>query len=128
MERFEVKDSGERISFESGMQRDTADDKIDYSLVADGVMLKRYAIHMSKGAAKYSKRNWLKASGQEELERFRESAFRHFIQWYYGEQEEDHFAATIFNMNGHDTVKELWSQDSQLLKKPNSTELQPTTP
>src|SRR5690606_36766818 len=100
MKTFDVTDSGQRSSFESGMVRDTADDKIDYTLALDGPMFKRLAAHLTKGAKKYEKRNWMKAAGQEELERFMESAFRHFLQWYWGDTDEDHAAAVFFHING----------------------------
>lgn len=103
---FVIKDSGERQQFTSGMVRDVTEGKTDYSLVMDGPMFKRWAIHLTKGAIKYAKRNWMKASGQEELDRFRESALRHFLQWYWGETDEDHAAAVIFNVNGAEYVKE----------------------
>ena len=102
---MEVKDSGQRIEFPSGMRRDVTGEKIDYSLVMDGPMFKRWAAHLTKGAKKYDKRNWMKASGQEELDRFRESALRHFVQWYYIDIDEDHAAATFFNMNGAEYTK-----------------------
>jgi hypothetical protein len=105
-EEFTIKDSGARAQFESGMVRDTADDKIDYTLTLDGPMFERYAIHLTKGAKKYSKRNWMQANGQEELERFRESALRHFLQWYHGDRTEDHAAAVWFNINGAEYVQE----------------------
>ena len=101
---FGIKDSGERKQFESGMVRDTTEGKIDYSLVLDGPMFKRWAEHLTKGAIKYDKRNWMKATGQAELDRFRESAIRHFIAWFYGERDEDHAAAVIFNINGAEYV------------------------
>ena len=100
MSKYEVKDSGERQQFDSGMVRDVTDEKINWSLVADGPLLKRWAIHLTKGAVKYEPRNWLKANSVEEWDRFRESAYRHFMQWYYGATDEDHAAATAFNMNG----------------------------
>src|ERR1019366_479449 len=90
---FTIKDSGERQHFDSGMQRDTTTDKTDYSLALDGPMFERYAIHLTKGAKKYDKRNWMKAAGEAEYERFRESALRHFLQWFRGETDEDHAAA-----------------------------------
>lgn len=102
---FEVKDSGERKQFASGMVRDVTDGKINWSLVADGPMLRRYAIHLTKGAEKYAVRNWMQAAGVEEYERFRESAYRHFMDWYYGKTDEDHAAATWFNQNGAEYVK-----------------------
>ena len=103
---FDVKDSGERQQFDSGMVRDVATNKIDYSLALDGPMFERLAIHLTKGAQKYEKRNWMHAAGSEELERFRESAVRHFIQWLNGDMDEDHCATCFFNMNGVEFVKE----------------------
>lgn len=101
-----IKDSGKRIRFESGMVRDVCDDKINFLLTRDGPMLKRWAIHLSNGAKKYSKRNWMQAEGEAELERFRESACRHFEQWLAGDDDEDHAAAVIFNINGAEYTKE----------------------
>jgi hypothetical protein len=103
---FVVKDSGKRAQFESGMVRDVATDKVNVALVFDGPMFWRWAVHLTKGAVKYAKRNWMKASGEEELERFRESACRHFAQWYRGDQDEDHASAVIFNINGAEYVKD----------------------
>lgn len=106
MKDYAVKDSGARQQFESGMVRDVTTDKVDYSLALDGPMFKRLAIHLTKGAVKYAKRNWMKAAGQEEYDRFRESALRHFLQWYWGDVDEDHAAAVYFNVNGAEYVRE----------------------
>ena len=103
---FVVKDSGQRQTFESGMVRDVTTNKIDYSLVLDGPMFDRWAAHMTKGAAKYSARNWMLAAGQPEYDRFRQSALRHFIQWYRGETDEDHASAIYFNVNGAEYLRE----------------------
>lgn len=97
---FEIKDSGQRQQFESGMRRDVTEGKTDYSLVLDGPLFERWAVHLTKGAQKYDKRNWMKAAGQEELDRFRESALRHFIAWFRGDTDEDHASACVFNING----------------------------
>lgn len=102
---FTVKDSGERHEFSSGMVRDTSTNKIDYRLALDGPMFERWAEHMTKGAAKYKPRNWMLAEGGEELDRFRASAFRHFIQWMNGDTDEDHAAAVFFNINGAEYTK-----------------------
>lgn len=111
-DEFIVKDSGKRLEFTSGMVRDVTEGKIDYSLTLDGPMFKRWADHLTKGARKYSSRNWMKAAGQEELDRFRESALRHFVQWYYGETDEDHASAVYFNVNGAEFVKSNLSKES----------------
>jgi hypothetical protein len=103
---FVIKDSGKREEYTSGMVRDTAEGKIDYTLALDGPMFKRYAIHLTNGAKKYSKRNWMKAAGQAEFERATESLARHFFQYILGETDEDHGAAIIFNINLREYVKE----------------------
>jgi len=102
---FVVKDSGKREQFSGGMVRDTTEGKTDYSLILDGPMFDRWAVHLTKGAVKYEKRNWMKAQGHVELDRFKESALRHFIQWYRGHIDEDHAAAVMFNINGAEYVK-----------------------
>jgi hypothetical protein len=102
---FVTKDSGARKQFESGMVRDTTAGKMDYTLVLDGPMFQRWAELLDRGAVKYAKRNWMKANGHEEMDRFKESAFRHFVQWLRGDTDEDHAAAVIFNLNGYEYVK-----------------------
>lgn len=109
-DKFVIKDSGERAEFKSGMVRDTDTSKIDYLRVLDGPMLDRWAEHLTKGALKYPDvhpgiPNWTLASGEEELQRFRQSAIRHFIQYIRGDVDEDHAAAVIFNINGAEYVK-----------------------
>lgn len=102
---FKTKDSGKRKEFKSGMVRDVTTDKTLWHLVASGPMLKRWAELLTRGAVKYTADNWMKASGEEEYNRFRESAFRHFIQWYSGEVDEDHASAVFFNINGAEYTK-----------------------
>lgn len=104
---FIVKDSGVREQYDSGMVRDTAEGKPDFTLVVDGPMLERWAEHMTKGAVKYEARNWMKAAGGAEYERFRSSAIRHLLQWLRGDRDEDHAAAVFFNINGAEYVKGL---------------------
>jgi hypothetical protein len=103
---FVTKDSGERQTFATGMQRDSAQKDLRPDLVF-GPMLIRWAELMGRGANKYGERNWEKARTQEELDRFRASAFRHFVQWFYGlNSEEDHAAAIFFNVAGAEYVRE----------------------
>lgn len=92
------------------MIRDIQEGKPDIWRVFVGPLVERLAIHLTKGATKYPDvspgvPNWTLAAGPEELHRFRASAVRHFWQWYNGADDEDHFAATCFNMNGFETVK-----------------------
>lgn len=108
---FIVKDSGERLHFESGMVRDTAAGKVEWHRISDGPMLRRWAEHLSKGGVKYPDvkpgvANWTQANGEEEFQRFRQSAFRHFMQWFLGDRDEDHGAAVFFNVNGAEYVRD----------------------
>jgi hypothetical protein len=103
---FVIKDSGNREQFASGMVRDTQAGKTLFSLILDGPMFKRWAAHLTKGAVKYAARNWMKAAGDEERERFKESALRHFLAWFWGEEDEDHAAGVFFNINGAEYVKD----------------------
>lgn len=110
MTDYETLDSGERATFDSGMQRDTEAGKPRFDLILPegvpyhGQMLTRFANLLSRGAEKYDARNWEKADSVEELERMRSSAFRHFIQWMTGETDEDHAAAAIFNIFAAETT------------------------
>lgn len=105
MPDFVVKDSGVREEYSTGMRRDTQEGKAKFSLVTpvflpyEEQMLTRWAMLMTNGAKKYGERNWEKAHTPEELKRFRDSAFRHFMQWFTSaDQDEDHAAATMFNI------------------------------
>jgi hypothetical protein len=108
---YVTKDSGERETYDTGMVRDTTSGKPRFDLIdpADQpyneTMTYRHAQLMSRGAEKYGSRNWEKASTQEELDRFRQSAYRHFLAWYHGETDEDHGAAVLFNIRGAEYVK-----------------------
>jgi hypothetical protein len=112
---FVIKDSGQRAQFSGGMVRDTTEGKIEWHRVAEGPMLKRWAEHLTKGAKKYPDvkpgvANWTLASGEEELQRFKASAFRHFMQWFLGDRDEDHASAIYFNVNGCEYVRDKISK------------------
>jgi hypothetical protein len=101
---FVIKDSGERKTFSTGMQRDSGAKTLRPDLVWTPGLI-RVAEHYGKGALKYAERNWEKAGTQEELDRFKASAFRHFLQWFRGDVDEDHMSATVFNLFGAEYVK-----------------------
>jgi hypothetical protein len=61
--------------------------------------------NLTKGAKKYGRQNWQRANSQEELDRFIQSATRHFRQWLRGDVDEDHMAAVVFNLNAAEYVK-----------------------
>ena len=107
-----IEDSGERTVFDSGMVRDTATGKIDFTLALDGPMFDRWAEHLTRACvnkdgtpSKYPPRNWMLARGEKELERFRVSAMRHMRDWMRGKTNEDHAAAVFFNINGYEYLK-----------------------
>ena len=109
---FVIKDSGERKEFESGMVRDVGEEKVRYLRCVAGPMLRRWAEHLHRGQKKYPDTgigvaNWLLASGELELQRFKESALDHMIAWLEGKEDEDHGAAVFFNINGAEYVKEV---------------------
>src|SRR5574343_559039 len=102
---FITKDSGKRLEFKGGMKRDIADDKPDYTLVWHP-FLKRLVELLGRGLKKYGRDNWKLASGQEELDRFKQSALRHMYQYLEGDETEDHAVAVVFNLMGAEYVKE----------------------
>lgn len=105
MVKFETKDSGKRQEYASGMRRDLQEGKPRFELINpegmpyDETLLYRWAMLLERGMEKYGYRNWEKANSEEELNRFKASAWRHFVQAMSGEVDEDHFAAVLFNLN-----------------------------
>jgi len=112
MEEFETKDSGKRQEYDSGMHRDSQENKARFDLlIPEGMeynytLLYRWAMLMGRGAVKYGNRNWELAGSRVELDRFRQSAFRHFMQWFGNEEDEDHAAAVLFNINAVEFLKD----------------------
>lgn len=111
---FTTKDSGARQEYSTGMRRDLQTGKPNFHLISpkdmpyDKQMLTRWAALMTRGADKYGQRNWELAKTDEELERFKASAYRHFHQWISGETDEDHASAVMFNISAAEYVK--WRQ------------------
>jgi len=124
-DEFTIKDGGVRAEFDSGMVRDTDEGKPQFHRIAEGPMQVRWMEHLTAGAVKYNdiengRANWTLAAGPEERERFRQSAYRHFMEWYYLADDEwclehpelaelwggeDHAAAVFFNVNGVEYVR-----------------------
>lgn len=109
--KYDTKDSGDRVEYDSGMVRDTNGGKPRWDLMIpkgvpyEELYLTRVARLYERGAQKYEPRNWEKARSEVELDRARESAFRHFMQWFAGETDEDHAAAVFFNINEVETIR-----------------------
>jgi len=116
---FETKDSGERQQWDSGMQRDTQAGKPRFDLIIpEGIpyedqLLTRFAKLLGRGAEKYDERNWEQANSEAEIARARSSAFRHFMQWFCGERDEDHAVATLFNIMVVETTRQKIDQPGQ---------------
>ena len=111
MPKYETKDSGERQEYDSGMRRDLQDGKPRFDLITPKGMpyneqlLTRWALLMERGMSKYGYRNWEKANSEEEYLRFKQSAYRHFMQWFLEENDEDHASAVLFNINAAEFLK-----------------------
>lgn len=112
---FTVKDSGARVDYPTGFRRDTEEGKPDITLVPrEG--LRRYAMHLTRGAAKYGADNWRLACTEEEMRRFQRSGFRHFLQWLDGERDEDHASAAKFNIDAAEYVRGILDGDPYCLE------------
>ncbi len=59
--------------------------------------IRRLSVQLEKGAIKYSKRNWEKGMP---LEEYCNSAIRHILALINGDDDEDHYAAALFNVMG----------------------------
>ena len=89
-----VKDSGKRDEFDTGAVRDIGKMKGAYELISP-IFLRRLAIHLEKGAAKYEARNWEKGMP---LGRTFQSLIRHTYQYIGGCRDEDHLGAIACNI------------------------------
>ncbi len=109
--KYETKDNGEHKAFSTWMMRDTNKGKPRFELLYPlcvpykEQMLTRFAELLARWAEKYSERNREKAETKEELNRFKESAARHFNQRLCWENDEDHASAVRFNMMWAEMVK-----------------------
>lgn len=116
MAEYTTKDSGARETYASGMVRDVQTGKPRFDLLLpenvpyDQQFLTRCAELLARGAEKYDARNWEKADSHEELDRAKASAFRHFMQWMNGEQDEDHAAAVFYGLLFVETLRYKLSQ------------------
>lgn len=110
-----TKDSGKRKQYQ-GMVRDTNEAKPRFDLLMPKAipyqdqLLTRFANLMARWAEKYTERNWEWARTEQEMDRFKESAFRHFMQRYLWEEDEDHWSAVLFNIQWAEYVKYLLKQ------------------
>lgn len=89
VENTPLKNQEAKKTFETGAQKDTSANRGRYDLISH-IFLRRLAIHLEKGAAKYASRNWEKGIPLRVLFT---SMVRHAYQWIAGEVDEDHLAA-----------------------------------
>ena len=90
---FVIKGSGVKAQYDTGAVRDVRVSKGRYDLISP-LALKRIAVHLEKGAIKYSARNWEQGFP---FTRMLDSAKRHLEQYHEGDRDEDHLAAACFN-------------------------------
>lgn len=78
--------------------------KPDYTLI-DLPFLERLAQHLTVNATSKGRNNWRRAHTHADLERFQQSAWRHFVAWQRGDTDEDHASALAFNVMGAEHVR-----------------------
>lgn len=125
-----IQDSGERQTYASGSMRDPSTGKIKWSRITFGPMMRRWAQHLTTAEAKYPDAapglpNFMLISTPEEFERYKESAFRHFMSWFHGETDEDHASAVFFNINGVEIIKEKRANKSSGVQLPDHGSVSP---
>jgi len=106
-EYSEVKDSGERRQYESGMVRDRSEGKGRFDLITPFALI-RLAKHYENGARKYNDRNWEQGAP---LTDFYDSAMRHLTKWMLRWDDEDHLAAALWNIAAMIHFEELGRED-----------------
>ena len=91
-----LKQTGIPRQFDTGAQRDNADGKLRMSLVPHKALndvMKRYL----QGAETYGENNWKKGMKHSVLY---DSAMRHLMQDFQGDDSEDHLGAALWNIMG----------------------------
>ena len=89
----------------SGFKRnDTNPTKPRYDLIPTWLLTDLATLY-ADGASRFGERNWELANAKEDLVSFKASAFRHFMDYMNGAENEDHLARTIFNLAGMEHVK-----------------------
>lgn len=101
---FITKDSWERTEFSNWFVRDVDTGKLRYDLIPIN-MLDRLAGLYTRGIEKYWENNWQQARWRIAIERFKQSAWRHFIKWQQWEYDEDHAIAVAWNIFAYEWHK-----------------------
>jgi hypothetical protein len=90
---YNIVDTGKRIVFKSGAQRDRGELKTRPDLISPFVS-DRFGMHLARGADKYDEWNWAKGMPSSECWA---SLNRHVMKAAQGDTVEDHLAAIMFN-------------------------------
>jgi hypothetical protein len=93
---MELKDSGDRRSFETGAVRDMADGKGRCDLLPAAALLRLSKLYEA-GARKYADRNWEKGIPVSVMI---DSGMRHLLKYLDGWTDEDHLTAAAWNILG----------------------------
>ena len=101
---MEIKDSGDRRTFESGAVRDMGENKGRMDLMPMCVLL-RLSKHYEKGLQKYGERNWEKGIPAHS---FADSALRHLVKYLDGWDDEPHLDACLWNICGL-----MWTEEKR---------------
>ncbi len=96
MKEFITKDSGSRKEMANGFVRDDDWTKLRYDLIPLD-MLERLAWLYTRWAVKYWDCNWQRATW-DDINSFKRSAWRHFIQFMRWDTDEDHLVAVCWNL------------------------------
>src|SRR4051812_23249253 len=75
-----IKDSGERVTYASGSQRDPSTGKLDWTRITFGPMMRRWAQHLTTAEQKYPDKapgvpNFMLINTEVEYYRYKKSAF-----------------------------------------------------
>jgi hypothetical protein len=90
--------------FDTGAQRDTDTGKPRMSLIPTQELV-RVMDHYRKGGEKYGFDNWKHGMTTSV---FYDSAQRHLLKWWAGEEDEDHLSAVVWNIMGA-----MWTQQNK---------------
>ena len=110
--KSEIKDSGERTTFETGAVRDMHEGKGDMVSLPNAAIL-RLSKHYENGAKKYGRWNYTKGIP---VSSFLDSALRHIFKYLDGWDDEDHMSAAAFNILG---AMEMEAKHKELIDIPN---------
>lgn len=85
------------VTLGSGMVRSDDTGKPDYTTIGLD-FLEELAVHMTANIESKGYNNWKKASTEEDELRARRSAWRHFVAFQRGDDDENHAAALVYNV------------------------------